>query len=224
MENNIQQQIEERIAELPEDIQAAIASSDVDEKIRLIGQAHNLHIDQMEALNDEIMMGMLGFINLDDLPHGIEERVRVTSQEAQAITDAANQEIFHSIRESMKAWAARKHSDAAAVPAHTAPVPPPIPSVVMPSSPKPLVPVPAPIAPAPAPVPTPIAVAPAPSTPPAPAHNLVAADAILSEKKVAPPATPPTTTPAAPAPSPTVQTDPTQPQNYKADPYREPVE
>lgn len=224
MENNIQQQIEERIAELPEDIQAAIASSDVDEKIRLIGQAHNLHIDQMEALNDEIMMGMLGFINLDDLPHGIEERVRVTSQEAQAITDAANQEIFHSIRESMKAWAARKHSDAASAPAHTAPVPPPIPSVVMPSSPKPLVPVPAPIAPAPAPVPTPIAVAPAPSTPPAPAHNLVAADAILSEKKVAPPATPPTTTPVAPAPSPTVQTDPTQPQNYKADPYREPVE
>lgn len=224
MENNIQQQIEERIAELPEDIQAAIASSDVDEKIRLIGQAHNLHIDQMEALNDEIMMGMLGFINLDDLPHGIEERVRVTSQEAQAITDAANQEIFHSIRESMKAWAARKHSDAAPAPAQAVPMPPPTPSVVMPSSPKPLAPVPAPIAPAPAPapVPAPIAAAPAPSAPPTPAHNLVAADAILSEKKVMPPAGP-SVAPAA-APNPTVQPDPTQPQNYKADPYREPVE
>jgi len=224
MENDMQNKVEQRLAELPQDVQAAIASSEFDEKVHAIGKAQGLHIDQMEALSDEIMLGMLGFVELDDLPHGIEHQVRVTGAQAQAITDAVNQEIFRPIRESMKAWAAQKRGDIAA----PTPVPgtePSAPSVVMPSSPKPEVP-PASVPVAPVVPAVPPALGSAPATPTmAPAHDLVAAEAMLSEKKVTPPASAPAPTlPATPAHSPIAKVDPAQPQNYKADPYREPVE
>lgn len=112
-----------------------------------------------------------------------------------------------------------------------------------------------PTTPAPISVITPITPVPAPfaASTPKPAAivpNLGAADAILSEKKVTPPAVAPgpaaltasatapataTTPAAAPATAPAGSTpasvasaepkaDPAQPQPYKADPYREPVE
>ena len=246
MENDIHQKIEQRLAELPQDVQAAIASSELGEKLQAIGKAQGLHIDQMEALSDEVMLAMLGFVELEDLPHGIERQVRVDSARAQAITDAVNKDIFLPIRESMKAWAANRNA-AAQAPAPTAPTPiaaPSAPSVVMPSSVAPAAPFaaapsPAPLSKqaAPAAMPTqtpaviaptlPAASAPAPTAPTAP--NLGAADAILSEKRVTPPAPAPisaASAPAAasPAPSPTPKADPAQPQPYVADPYREPVE
>ena len=101
MENDIHQKIEQRLAELPRDVQEAIASSELGEKLQAIGKAQGLHIDQMEALSDEVMLAMLGFVELEDLPHSIERQVRVDSARAQAITDAVNKEIFLSIRESM---------------------------------------------------------------------------------------------------------------------------
>lgn len=225
MENDMQQKIEQRLAELPEDVQAAIASSDFDEKVRTIGQAQGLHIDQMEALSDEVMLAMLGFVGMDDLAKGVEQQVRLDPAKAQAITDAVNKEIFLPIRESMKAWAAGKRGSAAPT---AAPIPPQSSSVVMPSSaPKPSVPSSLPTTP---PVSAPsIHAAPASATQPAQAPNLAAADGILSEKRVAAPAAapkPPTaaTAPATPAASPMPKVDPAQPQTYKADPYREPVE
>lgn len=219
MENDMQQKIEQRLAELPEDVQAAIASSDFDEKVRTIGQAQGLHIDQMEALSDEVMLAMLGFVGMDDLAKGVEQQVRLDPAKAQAITDAVNKEIFLPIRESMKAWADGKKGGG------TPPATPPAPaqSVVMPSSaPKPAMP-PAqtPNTPVAAPAPS-SASAPAPQ--PAQAPNLAAADAILSEKKVAAPAPAAGATLATPAASPMPKVDPAQPQTYKADPYREPVE
>lgn len=218
MENDMQQKIEQRLAELPEDVQAAIASSDFDEKVRTIGQAQGLHIDQMEALSDEVMLAMLGFVGMDDLAKGVEQQVRLDPAKAQAITDAVNKEIFLPIRESMKAWAAGKKGGG------TPPATPsdPAQSVVMPSSaPKPAMP--------PAAASSATVAAPAPAPQPAQAPNLAAADAILSEKKVVAPITTPTppaavAAPATPAASPMPKVDPAQPQTYKADPYREPVE
>ena len=241
MENDIHQKIEQRLAELPRDVQEAIASSELGEKLQAIGKAQGLHIDQMEALSDEVMLAMLGFVELEDLPHSIERQVRVDSARAQAITDAVNKEIFLSIRESMKAWAANRNA-AAQTPAPLVPAPaiaPSAPSVVMPSSVAPAVP-PDPLskqsAPTAAPTQAPAVIAPALSAAPAPAPkpapkapDFASADAILSEKRVAPPAPAPASaasapSAASPATSPAPKADRAQPQPYVADPYREPVE
>lgn len=208
MDSTIQQQIEARIAELPPDVQAAIASSDFDDKIRAITQANNLHIDQSEHVADQAMMAMLGFIDMEDLAHSLEKSAQLPAAQAQTIANAIAHDIFMPIRESMKAWAAAKRG---ATP-ETAPQPGP--SVVMPSSMQPSQPAPvaAPAAaptPAPAPIPTPAA------APKGPVTDLTAVDATLSQKQVTPP--PP---PAASAPA----EDAGKPQQYKADPYREPIE
>ena len=229
MEENFQQKIEARLAELPVQVQEAIASSDFEERIRTICRAQNLHVDQMQAVADETTLAMLGFIDMDSLASGLQEQAHLPAQQAQAVAAAITREVFTPIRESMKAWAANRAGAPAPVSVPAAQTQ--TPSVMMPSSSAPVPPTPAATS-TPAPAPAPIL----PATPPVPkppvAPNLLAADAILSEKRVvapvvAPkPATPaiPIIVPATPAASPVPQVDPTQPQNYKADPYREPVE
>lgn len=201
-QEDIQQQIAARLAELPADVQAAVGSSDFDEKIQAIAKAHSLHIDQTEALADEVMLVMLGFAPMDTLARGIQEQVHVPTEHAQAIATAVSNDIFISIRESMKAWAAgKKPAEEASAPAAVAvPAPMPVstPMITMSSSAKPATPLAAPVTPAPAPL----------VPKPAPAHDLMAAEIMLTEKKVAP-------APAATEP---------KPQNYKADPYREPTD
>lgn len=217
MEENIQQKIEERLAELPAQVQEAIASSDFEERIRAICRTHNLHVDQMQAVADETTLAMLGFIDMDSLAAGLQEQAHLSAEQAQTVASAITAEVFVPIRESMKAWAVNRRNVSETASA--------IPSVIMPSSSIPVVP------PAPTPttassaIPTPPPV-PAPVPKPAAVPNLGAADAMLNEKKVTPPpaAAPAPAAPATPAASPMPKVDPAQPQTYKADPYREPVE
>lgn len=209
MEEDIQQKIETRLAELPRDVQEAIASSDYEDKIRSICKTQNLHVDQMQAVADETTLAMLGFIDMDSLVSGLQQQAHLSVEQAQTVAAAITHEVFMPIRESMKAWAAGKQS------------------VVMPSSPKPVTPPPSAAAAPTPPTPVPVAItAPTPKPPVVP--NLMAADAILSEKKVTPPVPAPgpaaPTAPAIPATNPVPKIDPAQPKDYKADPYREPVE
>lgn len=98
----LQKQVEERIAKLPEDIQLAIASNDLGKHIQTIGQRHQLHIDQMEMLQDEVMLVMLGFVNPEDFTAELQEQVRIPVEKAHAITTDIQNEIFTPVRESMK--------------------------------------------------------------------------------------------------------------------------
>lgn len=102
MNEDLVAQIQKRIEELPQDVQAAIASADFDQKIQKIGQKHSLHIDQVEKLGDEIMLVMLGFMNPDDFTSNITTQVHVTPAQAAAIAADVNNEILLAIRESLK--------------------------------------------------------------------------------------------------------------------------
>ncbi len=174
MDDSLSQQIQKRIGELPEDVQAAIASADFEKKIHAIGTKHQLHIDQLERLGDETMLVMLAFTRTEDFAANIAEHVGVTAEQAGSIVSEINNEILSPIRESLKKFSAQVGS----VPATPPPAAPA-------ATPKPQVP----LAPHP--------------------HDLM-----LIEKTV--------TTPAAPTK--TAAPPPPKPENYKADPYREPVE
>lgn len=116
----LQKQIEERIAKLPEDIQLAIASNDLGKHIQTIGQRHQLHIDQMEMLQDEVMLVMLGFVNPEDFTAQLQEQVRIPGEKARGITTDIQNEIFMPVRESMKSLIPDEVS--------TVPVPAPLPA------------------------------------------------------------------------------------------------
>jgi hypothetical protein len=70
MEPELEKQVQARLAELPADVRAAIQSADFAKKMQAIGNGHRLHIDQLAALEDEVMLVMLGFADPAELTEG----------------------------------------------------------------------------------------------------------------------------------------------------------
>jgi hypothetical protein len=219
-EEDIAKQIEERLAQLPDDIRDAILASDFDQKVQNIGRAHNLHIDQSQLLGNEIYMLMLGMGDTKDFADNVVKEVHVSKEEADKIAADVNAKILAPIRESMK----RTYEDAPAT-ASTAPAAS-TKSVVMPSSiaaaPKPPMPPAAAVPPAPVKPACPLHMSvPPPAMPMSPIRtvpppDMHAAEVVLKEKTLQVPAPPAGAAPTTPPPP--------KPQAYKADPYREPIE
>ena len=117
MEEDLQKQIEERLAELPADVQNAIASSDMEQKLNAIGAKHHLHIDQIGYLQDETLLIMLGFAEMSTFAEALTKALGVPAEEGKALAEEVSNQIFVPIRESMKAFAEKKSSSPAPVPA-----------------------------------------------------------------------------------------------------------
>lgn len=207
-------EIQKHIDATPAAARAFISGGEMGKAVHAIGSKHQLHIDQIGALEAEIMAAMIGITDPNDLVENIAAVLNIDEQKSTLIANDANSEIFSKVRESMKGSSQepKKEPLASQIPISTANAP--------------IVPTPS-VAEKPVGAPTPMPI-PAPKPPMAPDH-MAAADTMLSEKKVtaptpAPAASVPPTAPTTPANSPVPKVDPTQPQNYKADPYREPVE
>lgn len=174
MEQDAVQKVQQRLAELPADVQAAIQSSDLHTKVTTIGAKYQLHIDQVGELEDEVMLAMLGFAPIEGLGAQLTKGLNLTPDVGEKLAADINTQIFGSIRESMKAFAAKKA--VAPTPTTTAPVaaavPPTVPMIQT-----------------------------MPTTPPV-APDMHKADVVLSQKTVStpPPAAAPTNAPAAGTP------------------------
>jgi len=102
MEKEQDEQIKKRLAELPVDVRQAIESVDLGQKIRAVGMRHGLHVDQLAALEDEIMLVMLGFADPAEFAQRLEEGLHVSSEQATQVTQEVVEEFFLPIRESMQ--------------------------------------------------------------------------------------------------------------------------
>lgn len=67
-----------------------------------VGQAHQLHIDQIDLLNAETGQVMLGFVEPKDYSESLMESLRVDRMTADAIAQDVNDQLFAKIRESMQ--------------------------------------------------------------------------------------------------------------------------
>jgi hypothetical protein len=205
MDLDLQQRVQKRLTELPQDVQAAIHSSDLAQKVQAIGKKNNLHVDQMGKLEDEVYLVMLGFADPGEFADTLAAELGVTSAQAASVANEVGNEIFMPIRASMQEWSESKivQDDAALVSTALGTkkdtVSPQEPSATVPNAPLVSKIPPLPSTPPPATAPTPA---------PATAVDLTAAEAMLAEKKVTAPQ----------------KTEVPKPQQYKADPYREPVE
>lgn len=187
------EEIEQRFNALPADVQAYVYSSDMLNTIQALGTKYQLHIDQVGALEAEAADVMTGFSKAEEFVANLKEALGVDDSKAQNIAKDINEQLFVKIRESMK------------------------------GSPQKPLETPHPTAP--------------PPTPVIPKPDLSGAEGMLSQKNVtsaplaqAPVVKPPA--PIAPITQPAAATPPTgeappkqeppKPQNYSADPYREP--
>lgn len=214
-----EEEIQKRIDQLSEEAADFLYSPEMGALVKQIADTHKLHIDQMSLLEAEVGELMLGLTEPLEFVPNLMSTLRIDKDTADAVAKDVNDQLMQKMRGLMGAPSAQ-----------TAQIPTPqqTSTVVMPSS-KPAAAAPAPTAPVPQAAPAPkapsAAIAPAPA--PKPAPELGAIDTMLSKSQVTAP-TSAATPPAASAPAPQTPiapaANPGTPQNYKADPYREPVE
>lgn len=102
MNDNIQQIIKQRLNELPPDIREAIKSGNLAQKFSSIAEKHNLHLDQNGSLQTETMLVMLGLEPTEDYVNNLERELETSKNEAMAIAEDINKNIFSDIRESLR--------------------------------------------------------------------------------------------------------------------------
>ncbi len=111
MDQETQRQIQERLNSLPLELQQAIDSADVTEKITAIAKKNNLLIDQSESLYTEIFLAMLGVTPLADLSKNVMRNVNVPLSTAVSIDKDVNDQIFLPIREALQKIQAPQEED-----------------------------------------------------------------------------------------------------------------
>lgn len=97
-------EIQERFEELPADVQHAIQSTDMAAALTAFGGAHNLHVDQMGALEDEALLVMLGFTSPAAFPARLRAALNVSEADAAAIAGEISERLFMPIRDSMRTY------------------------------------------------------------------------------------------------------------------------
>ena len=91
-----------RLQSLPSEIRNYIYGPNMDSALADIGKKYSLHVDQMGALEGEVVGALLGFTEPQDFAGMIEERAGVNAVVAAAIVQDINAMLFEKIRESLK--------------------------------------------------------------------------------------------------------------------------
>ena len=94
--------IQERFAELPASVQAAVTDASVERKLRALAEKHKLHLDQWVLLENEIMMTLLGIEQPENMAKNVAEEVNIPLETAQSIVSDIAVQIFKPIREQMQ--------------------------------------------------------------------------------------------------------------------------
>src|SRR5580692_2611988 len=97
-EKDLDVKLQERFKELPKVVQDAITSADVEQRMRALADTQKLHLDQWEALENEVMLALLGFQPVEDLQKNIKSEVGVSEEVAKILTAEISKIVFEPIR------------------------------------------------------------------------------------------------------------------------------
>ena len=91
---------------LPPAVQRIIAESGWQNKIIEIGKKHQLHIDQLDTLGNEVFLSLLGTELLETLHTRIVEHIRVEHTVADELAKEIDSAVFSDIRDQLKKFTA----------------------------------------------------------------------------------------------------------------------
>lgn len=94
----IQNQIDDHMKTLPTDVQNAIKSSSWERKILTIGRKYGLHVDQLEVLQVELSLAVLGLTGRDEFVREVMSEAKISKETMNLIVEDINHEIFEPIR------------------------------------------------------------------------------------------------------------------------------
>ena len=87
---------------LPSYVQSAIHSSDWERKILNIGRKYGLHVDQLEILQTELSLAVLGLSDRQEFVHEVMKEARVNKETMDLMVGEINRDIFIPIREALR--------------------------------------------------------------------------------------------------------------------------
>lgn len=96
------EELQARFEQLPPEVQQAVTSTDVQERIKAISQKHGLHVDQFGTLVEEIGLVMLGLQRSSMFVPDLVANLSISQQEAKSISADVNAEIFSAIRQHLQ--------------------------------------------------------------------------------------------------------------------------
>ncbi|MFZ2719421.1 MAG: hypothetical protein WAZ27_00970 [Minisyncoccia bacterium] len=105
--------LRERFTSLPKVLRDAITSSDVQKHLRGLADGKKLHVDQWQILENEVMLALLGFNQVEDLEENIISKLGITKEDAHMLATDINNSVFEPIRQELERQL--EHPDAAAV-------------------------------------------------------------------------------------------------------------
>lgn len=114
-EFNLDEILKERLAALPKAIRDAIASADIEQNLQQVSERHKLHMDTWDALENEVMLALIGLEPMEKLQENIASATGVTPEEASAIADDISETVFEPIREEIEDELAQEGEGAGAV-------------------------------------------------------------------------------------------------------------
>ncbi len=94
----VQKTIDQHMKTLPEDVQEAIHGSSWERKILMIGRKYGLHVDQLEILQTELSLAVLGLTGRDEFARETMHEARIDKQTMDLMVVDINKEIFEPIR------------------------------------------------------------------------------------------------------------------------------
>lgn len=101
MDNDMQNTIKTQLEELPAEVRQAIGSFDWALKVQEIGKKNGLHIDQLDPLEAEIALVIIGSTAPDDFSNQLKRNLALPEEKLAPIVTDANEMIFKPIREAL---------------------------------------------------------------------------------------------------------------------------
>jgi len=94
--------LEERFNQLPEAVRNAITSADVSDHLRKLSDINQLHLDQWQELETEVMMTLMGIKPVSALEQNIKKNVHVDDATAAKLSQDISTIVFAPIRDELE--------------------------------------------------------------------------------------------------------------------------
>ena len=101
MDDDNSKLIQEQFELLPKVVQDAINSTKMEEQFQTLVKKHGLHIDQWDALEDQIMLTVLGLADPEELEEYAIKEIGIEPEKARAVIDDVAVTVFKPIREEL---------------------------------------------------------------------------------------------------------------------------
>ncbi len=101
-ENETQDILNARFSALPKVVQDAITSADIEKHLRELANIHKLHLDQWAALENEVMLAILGIQRMEDLEQHIKAEVNLDDVTAHALAQDISRIVFAPVRQELE--------------------------------------------------------------------------------------------------------------------------